>query len=224
MAGFFSAILNVLMKLIFFVLIVAGIVITPGVIVTLRFNETMYSSVDSVPVKEYGVLFGARVYGENRLTDAAKERADASVALYKANKINKVFVSGDNENDQEAENLAKYLISNGVSQQDIIIDKLGLDTLDTCNNLEDHQIKEATLITQSFHLPRAMLFCQNKVKSLVGIKANYLGLLESRGSDTYQIYYVRTIRFFRESLLTWSYILGVYDKFSDEAERSRTTS
>jgi vancomycin permeability regulator SanA len=208
-------------KIIIFIVVLILFIMLPNLLLLMHFSKSMYSDVHSLPVKEYGVLFGARVYGENRLTDAAKERADAAVLLYKENKIKKVFVSGDNENDQEAENLAKHLIANGVPSESIVIDKQGLDTLDTCNHLQDNKITEATLITQSFHLPRAMLFCENKVRSLAGIKANYLGLLENRGSDTFQIYYIRTIRFFREAILNWSYVLGIYDKYSDEAERSR---
>jgi SanA protein len=187
----------------------------------MHFSRQMFSDVKSLPEMEYGVLFGARVYGENRLTDAAKERADASVLLYKEGKIKKVFVSGDNANDQEAENLAKYLIANGVPIDNIFIDKLGFDTHDTCTHLQDNKITNATLITQSFHLPRALFFCEDKVASLAGIRANELGLLEERGSDTFQIYYIRIIRFFRESFLTWTYILGIYDTYSDEALNNR---
>lgn len=194
------------------------LVILPQIILISYFLPITFSSVETLPTKEYGVLFGARVYGENRLTDAARERADAAVVLYNEKKIQNVFVSGDNANDQEAENLAKYLIANGVPEDVIIIDKLGLDTHDTCRHLEDYKISEATLITQSFHLPRALLFCSGKVSSLAGIRANELGLLENRGSSTQQILYVRTIRFFRESLLTWSYLLGIYDRYSNEAE------
>lgn len=200
------------------------LILLPYLILLLRFNTSMFSNLDDLPSKQYGVLFGARVYGENRLTDAAKERADASVLLYKKQKISKVFVSGDNVNDSEAENLAKYLVANGVLEHDIIIDKMGVDTLNTCKHLQEHGIKEATLITQSFHLPRSLLFCEDKVPSLVGIRANDLGLLETRGSDTFQIYYIRTVRIFRESLLTWSYLLGVYENYSNEAKHSRLES
>ena len=220
MAGFSQRLQLVFSRVLITIFLLVLVIILPNLILLYHFNDKMFSSVESLPTKEYGVLFGARVYGENRLTDAAKERADASILLYKEHKIKKVFVSGDNANDQEAENLAKHLITNGVPADDIIIDKMGLDTHDTCKHLKDNNITEATLITQSFHLPRALFFCEDKVTSLVGVRANYLGLLENRGSDTFQIYYVRVIRFFRESLLTWSYILGIYDSYSNEPTKN----
>lgn len=212
---FLVKIKRVLPQVLLVIIALILIIILPNLILLYRFSDKMYSDTNSLPMKEFGVVFGARVYGENRLTDAARERADASILLYKEGKIKKVFVSGDNANDQEAENLAKHLITNGVPAENILIDKMGLDTHDTCIHLKDNNITDATLITQSFHLPRALFFCEDKVPSLIGVKANYLGLLENRGSGTFQIYYVRTIRFFRESLLTWSYILGIYDSYSN---------
>lgn len=212
-----------LFKLVFALIFILLVIILPGLVIQVRFANQMFSNVDTLPHQEYGVVFGARVYGENRLTDAAKERADAAVLLYKKGKIDKIFVSGDNANDQEAENLAKHLVTNGVPADIITIDKLGVDTHQTCKHLKDSTITSATLITQGFHLPRAMMFCQDKVESLIGIRANDLGVLQNRGTTTFQIYYVRTVRFFRESLLTWSYILGIYDIYATHTEAVPTS-
>lgn len=218
MTGFWETIKGQTSKLILVFIFTIGVVILPGLVVQVRFSKQMFSNINDLPHQEYGVVFGARVYGENRLTDAAKERADAAVLLYQKGKIDKVFVSGDNANDQEAENLAKHLITNGVPQEVITVDTLGVDTHQTCIHLHDNHITSATLITQGFHLPRAMMFCNNEVESLIGIRANDLGVLQNRGENQVQIYYIRTLRFFRESLLTWSYILGVYDLYASKTE------
>lgn len=194
------------------------LIFAPHFFLKLSFNDKVYDSVESLPQTEWGVVFGARVYSNNELSDATKERAETAVQLYKQGKINKIFVSGDNRNNSEAESIAKHINSQGVSENQITVDELGIDTHDTCKHLQDSHINSATLITQEFHLYRAMYMCKDKVGSMVGIKANKLGLLESRGSSTFEIIKIRTVRFVREAVLTWSYLLGIYDWYSNEAE------
>ncbi len=204
---------------IFIVVLVISLFFLPQLWLMLSLRKTIYSSVDSLPAKEYGVLFGARVYGENQLSDAAKERADATVLLFENHKINRIFVSGANRANAEAENLAHYLVSHGIPQDRIMIDKLGIDTNDTCRHLQANHITNAILITQSFHLPRALAMCQKKETAFIGVEVNKLGLLSDRGGNTFQIFQIRITRFLKESLLTWSYLLGIYDWYSHEAER-----
>lgn len=202
----------------FIIVLAISLFLLPQLGLMFMYRNSIYTTVDSLPVKEYGVLFGARVYGENQLSDAAKERADATVLLFKNHKINRIFVSGANRANAEAENLAKYLMSQGVPEDNIVIDKLGIDTNDTCRHLQDKNITNAILITQAFHLPRALAMCHKKDTDFVGVEVNQLGLLSDRGGNLWQIAQIRVTRFFRESLLTWSYLLGIYDWYSHEAE------
>ena len=190
----------------------------PQLILILSTKPQIYAATGDIPAKEFGVLFGARVYEDEGLSDVVKERADATVLLYRQKKIKKIFVSGDNRHNQEADNIAEYLVSQGIHSNIIWIDQYGIDTHDTCKHLEKNGITDVMLITQNFHLPRAMQMCSNNVESLVGIQVNELGLLTERGSNNFVIYKTRIARFFREAILTWSYLIGVYDWYSNEAE------
>jgi vancomycin permeability regulator SanA len=61
-----------------------------------------------------------------------------------------------------------YALSLGVPEQSIVLDYAGRRTYDTCYRARDiFGIKQAILVTQSFHLPRALYICNQ-----LGIQAN----------------------------------------------------
>ena len=60
--------------------------------------------------------------------------------------------------------------------------------------------------------------CEASKINVTGLSAEKLGILQNRGDNVVQIYAIRTWRFTREALLLWSFILGIYDKLSIEAE------
>lgn len=193
----------------------------PQILLIAFFNSKIYSNVDAAPNREYGIVFGARVYDNQMLSDAAKERIEGAILLYNAGKIERLFISGDIRHNNEVDRIAQYAVNRGVSKKDILTDDLGIDTHDTCKHFTELNVKEATLITQGYHLPRAMYMCKRNEIDGSGLAVNRLGLLEARGANVLQIYSIRLTRFVRESLLTWFFVLGIYDRVSNEAEKTQ---
>jgi vancomycin permeability regulator SanA len=203
-----------LVVLLFFI----SVFFAPHILLIFISSSKTYSSLSIIPKKEYGIVFGAQVYDNQRLSDVTRERIEGAILLYHERKIEKLFISGDNRHNNEVDNIAKYAIERGVSRKDIFADYLGIDTHDTCRHFKKLAIGEAILVTQTFHLPRAMYMCErNEIRSL-GLAVNELELLESRGANKFQIYRIRLVRFVRESLLTWLFVSGIYDRLSNEAE------
>lgn len=200
-----------------FLLICGALFFTPQLLLMLRFKGQIHANLNGVPPREYGIVFGARVGEDGRLSDVARERVAAAVLLHQQGKVRKLFISGDNRHHQEVEAMARHAIERGLPEGDLILDHLGIDTNDTCRHFKAVS-HEATLITQSFHLPRALFMCEQSRVGGVGLAANELGLLASRGDNLAQVYGIRLSRFLRESLLTWLFIVGLYDHLSDEAE------
>jgi len=170
-----------------------------------------------MPAREYGVVFGAYVFEDQSLSDAARERIEAAIQLYHHGKIRRLFISGDNRSSQQADAIAMYAQNHGVAASDIIVDRLGIDTHDTCRHFAK-VASEGILLTQEFHLPRAMYMCERDGVDVIGLAVNRLGVLAARGDSTMVVYATRLLRFVRESLLTWLFILGVYDRVSNAAE------
>ncbi|MBI5300980.1 MAG: YdcF family protein [Chloroflexi bacterium] len=145
------------------------------------------------------------------LTDVTRERIEAAILLYRQGAIQKLYVSADNRHNQEADAIARYAMSSGVSVEDIRIDRLGDTTNDTCRHFA--QLKaEGVLLTQEFHLPRAMYLCESNGVAPIGLAVNRLGILAQRGDGWVDIYTIRLSRYVRESMLTWAFMVGMYDR------------
>ncbi|MCS7178896.1 MAG: YdcF family protein [Anaerolineae bacterium] len=201
-----------------YLIIVVSLFFLPQVALIVRYNNGIYEQLDAVPEREYAVVFGAYVFEDDTLSDAAWERIEAGVQLYRQRKVRKLFISGDNESNQQADAMARYARERGVAEQDILVDPLGIDTHDTCRHFAQFA-SEGILVTQAFHLPRAMWMCEREGVNIVGVASNRLGLLSKRGEYPLAIYGVRIQRFLRESALTWAFALGIYDRVSNKAEQ-----
>lgn len=195
----------------------------PQLVLTVFYEGDTYKQIGAVPVQEYAVVFGAYVYADHTLSDAAIERIEAAVQLYHQGRVQRLFVSGTDRSNHQAEEMARYAQSRGVAEKDIIIDGMGIDTHDTCQHFAD--IAEAgVLISQGYHLPRAMYMCERDGVEVVGLAVNRTGILSQRGNNVLAVYSTRGARFVRESLLTWAFLLGIYDHVSNEAERQEQSS
>ena len=199
------------------VLIGAALFFLPQVFLTLYFKNKIYSNINDIPEKDFAIVFGAAVRQDYSLSDVARERIAAAVLLYQQGKVKKLFISGDNRHNREVESIAQFAIKQGVPENDLILDPLGIDTGDSCRNFKSTS-GEAILVTQRFHLPRSLFMCEKNQIQATGLAANELELLESRGDNVLHIYSIRLFRFLRESMLTWLFVTGLYDRFSNEAE------
>jgi SanA protein len=84
-------------------------------------------------------------------------------------------VSGDNrfEDYDEPGRMMEYAISRGVPAEDIQPDYAGRRTYDTCYRAKAiFQLDSALLVTQDFHLPRALFTCRNLGVEAVGVSAD----------------------------------------------------
>jgi SanA protein len=143
-----------------------------------EFQELIYPATEFSEIKNtrIGIVFGAGLdkKAENP-SMILKDRLDTAVILYKSGKVQKLIVSGDNrfENYNEPTVMYEYLIKEGVSEFDIERDYAGRSTYDTCFRAKEiFGISEAILITQDFHLPRALFTCQNLGIKVQGASAN----------------------------------------------------
>jgi SanA protein len=84
-------------------------------------------------------------------------------------------MSGDNRflDYNEPGAMRDYAVQLGVPEQDIVLDFAGRRTYDTCFRARDiFQVKSAILVTQSFHLPRALYVCNALGVPAVGVSAD----------------------------------------------------
>jgi len=160
-------------------------------------------SLEDVPVKRVAVVFGAEVKKDGTPSAALRDRVETAVALYKKDKVEKLLMSGDNSfvDYNEPESMRQYAISLGVPDSDIVLDYAGRRTYDTCYRAKEiFGVYSAILVTQGFHLPRAIFLCNSFGVDAVGVKA-----------DNY--YYLKRLRLIwniREILATAQAVWDVY--------------
>jgi SanA protein len=100
---------------------------------------------------------------------------DTAIALYQAGKVNKLLLSGDNRvvDYNEPERMAEYALAREVPRGDLILDYAGRRTYDSCYRARTiFGLHEAVLVTQAYHLPRALFTCDRLGLQVTGVEAD----------------------------------------------------
>jgi SanA protein len=121
------------------------------------------------------IIFGAGLRYDGTPTAILRDRVQTAVELYQQGRVSKLLMSGDNSfvDYNEPEAMRQYALSLGVPDKDIVLDYAGRRTYDTCYRAAAiFQIDSAILVTQSFHLPRALFLCNWFGVDSVGVEAN----------------------------------------------------
>lgn len=149
--------------------------------VSARYGAQIYA-VESAPAQRVAIVFGARVYPSGRLSGMLRDRVETGVALYQAGKVQKLLMTGDNSSADynEPDAMKAHAISLGVPAADIQADYGGRRTYDSCYRAREiFQVDTAILVTQAFHLPRALYLCDQLGLPAVGV-ASDLGRYDPR--------------------------------------------
>ena len=164
------------------------------------------------------VLFGAAVRPDGTLSEAAWQRAEATLRLYRAGIAGPILVSGTGAANDEVRRMADHLRAGGVPTDQITEDPWGVDSGDTCRHAASQGWPEAILVTQRYHLPRVMKLCADAGLRPWGFDAAAAPLDATPSLWTKAT--VRAGRALRESGLLWLHLLGVYGRLSREAEEA----
>jgi len=136
---------------------------------------SIYQTVEEVPEANVALVLGAAAY-PSRLSDILQDRVDTAIELYEAEKVQKLIMSGA---PNEVEGMVKYALENGVVENDLIEDPKGINTLASIQNASF--INEMVIVTQRFHLPRALFMARHFGVDAVGLssdKREYLNMFE----------------------------------------------
>lgn len=134
-----------------------------NIIVFTTTKSFIYDDASRAPKAKVALVPGAAVSKTGLLSPIFIDRLDMAAALYKAKKVTKILVSGDNSTDDYNEvNPARlYLITKDVSDIDIYLDHAGFDTYSSMYRARDiFKVTSIIVSTQSFHLPRAIFIAR----------------------------------------------------------------
>ncbi|BDI31816.1 membrane protein [Capsulimonas corticalis] len=145
-----------------------------------REGQPIYRDVASTPPAPVAIVFGAGYSGDS-LSPILSDRVDAGVDLYRAGKVKKLLMTGDNGRNgyNEPEAMKAAAVRRGVPSKDIVCDYAGFRTYDSLYRARDvFGVKSAILVTQTYHLYRALYTGRKLGLTVTGLAADrqqYLG-------------------------------------------------
>jgi len=139
----------------------------------LAVSRDLYVSDTGLPQTEVAIVLGASVEG-GEPSPILAARANAAIQLFEDHKVSKILVTGDNAttNYDEVNPVQRYLLAAGIPPQDIFLDHAGFDTYSSMYRAKEvFQATSATIVTQDFHLPRAVFIAQRLGMNAYGYAA-----------------------------------------------------
>ncbi len=121
------------------------------------------NNLDDIPDRKVAVVLGALVHPDGRLSSVLQERVDTAVELYREGKVEKLLMSGDNRTRKynEVNAMRDYAVQQGVPSNDVVRDFAGFRTYDSMYRAKElWDLDEFIVVSQRFHLPRALYIAQ----------------------------------------------------------------
>lgn len=116
-----------------------------------------------LPKSQTALVLGAGLSDGGKLSPIFRDRIDTAVSLYLAGKVETILVSGDDGTaaHNEVTPARDYLLTQGVFDNDIFLDHAGFDTYSSMYRAREvFRVESAIIVTQSFHLPRALFIAR----------------------------------------------------------------
>jgi vancomycin permeability regulator SanA len=150
-----------------------------GVLALSHFVRVRYEHrivpLSTAPEAPVVLVFGAGLAPGGVPSAVLAQRLDMAIALWKAGKAHAVLVSGDNSDrfHDETRAMRRYMLDRGLPEQAVLGDDSGLSTYDSCvRAFTVFQVRKALLVTQTFHLPRALYIANSVGMDAWGVAAD----------------------------------------------------
>ena len=138
-------------------------------------SDKTFSAVSDIKKNKVGLVLGTSKLLQNGRTNLYfTYRIEATVALYKEDKIDFILVSGDNSTKlyDEPTDFKEELVKRGIPEDRIFLDYAGFRTLDSVIRAKEiFGQEEITIISQEFHNERAIYLAGKNDIEAVGFNA-----------------------------------------------------
>src|SRR5450759_786919 len=142
------------------------------------YADRIYATVAALPNDDQpriAIVFGAGLERNGAPTPILYDRFATAVDLYKAGRVSKLLLTGDNRfmDYNEPEVMRQTALQLGVPADALVLDYAGRRTYDSCFRARDiFGVTHAILVTQAFHLDRALYLCNSLGLDSIGVLAD----------------------------------------------------
>ena len=137
--------------------------------------RTRVVSVDDAPAGRVAIVFGAGVLPNGEPSPVLYDRVATAADLYQRGTVKQIVLSGDGSDGYHDEPavMRRTALRLGVPDGALVLDRAGVRTQETCRRAQGSLgITSAVLVTQAFHLPRALMLCESFGISVVGVASD----------------------------------------------------
>ena len=127
------------------------------------------------PAYQTALLLWSQVYSDGRLWRITQQRADTAVSLLKDGTVESILISGDwgSVYYDEVTAINNYLQNQWVDRSQIFQDFAWFDTYDSLYRAQEiFEVERALIVTQWFHLPRALYIAKKLWIEAQGVPAD----------------------------------------------------
>ncbi len=136
------------------------------------------------------LVLGCLVKEGGRPSDMLADRLRRGVELYKNGAAPKLLMSGDHGRVEynEVGAMKQYAINEGVPSQDVFMDHAGFSTYESIYRARSvFGAKSILIVTQEYHLPRALYIAKSFGLQAQGVAADYRSYVGQAGRDTREV-------------------------------------
>lgn len=135
---------------------------------------------------QIAIVLGAGIVNNSKPSKILQDRLDIAAHLYSNKIVNKILLTGDgrNENHDETQVMYNYMIKKKVPPGALQLDPYGISTYESMARASSiYKIKRPVIITQRYHLYRALYLGRRTGMKCIGVSSN-----QSRASKLYTIF------------------------------------
>lgn len=121
------------------------------------------------------IVLGAGVRKDGKPCDLLADRLFTAVQVYNKNICKKVLLTGDHKDDNynEVAVMKTWIMEKQISEEDIILDGFGFCTFNSMYNAKKkYNIESAIIVTNRYHLPRAIYIAKRLGITAYGIASD----------------------------------------------------
>lgn len=122
------------------------------------------------------LILGCQVKSDGVPSHMLEDRLRRGVELYQANAAPKLLMSGDHGqvNYNEVGTMKQYAVSAGVPSSDVFMDHAGFSTYESIYRAKEiFGVQKMIIVTQEYHLPRALYIAEQMGVEAYGVSADY---------------------------------------------------
>ena len=131
--------------------------------------------VTDVPARPVALVLGAALDADGTPSPFLADRLSVARDLWKRRLVRVLVVSGDNGQvgHDEPTAMRTWLVAHGVPATAVVRDHAGFDTFASCYRLRHvFGVDRAVVVSQGYHLPRALAICRGLGVEAVGVGAD----------------------------------------------------